>query len=268
MHIAPTLLEWQRQFLDALYDADALGPHATILGNGLAPDARLRIYRHSSEAIHAGALRITYHAVLALVGEDYFDQTVRGYRRAHPSPSGNLQVFGARLAQYLETLPELHSLAYLPDVARLEWLRQESALAADGASTAHAPAMGSWGADESSRVGLHPSIRLLASTHPVLTIWRYATQPTAGQLVLDGEGEHVVLWRQEGEIAMAVVDPASFTYIVSLAHGDSLGMACAAAQACDPGFDPATCLASLFRQELIVTLFPSDDSSQEAAPCR
>ena len=115
MRTVPTLSEWQRQFLDALYDTDAPGPHATILANGLEPGARLRIYRHSSEAIHAGALRITYHAVLALVGEDYFDQTVRGYRRAHPSQSGNLQTFGARFAEYLETLPELRSIAYLPD---------------------------------------------------------------------------------------------------------------------------------------------------------
>ncbi|MFZ0498845.1 MAG: DNA-binding domain-containing protein [Steroidobacteraceae bacterium] len=269
MHAAPALPEWQRQFLDALYDADARGPLAIIDGHGLEPDARLRIYRHSSEAIHIGALRITYPAVLALVGDDYFDQTTRGYRRAHPSQSGNLQTFGTCFAEYLETLPDLRAFAYLPDVARLEWLRQESALAADAESRAPDTfTKERANTDAWPRTGLHPSIRWLASAHPILTIWRYATQPTSEPLVLDGEGEHVVLWRQDGEVAMAAVDPASFVCIASLARGDTLDAAHAAAQARDPAFDLAACLASLFRHALITTLHPLHDASEASLSCQ
>lgn len=269
MRAAPALPEWQRQFLDALYDAEAPGPLAAIGGHGLEPDARLRIYRHSGEAIHIGALRITYPAVLALVGEDCFDQTVRGYRRAHPSRSGNLHGFGARFAEYLETLPDMRGFAYLPDVARLEWLRQESVLAADAKSALpdiFAEELADTG--ESLWIGLHPSIRLLPSTHPILTIWRYAIQPMSERLVLDGEGEHVVLWRQDGEVAMAAVDPASFACIESLARGDTLEAAQAAAQARDRAFDLAGCLASLFRQRLITALHPRNDSCGAASSCQ
>jgi hypothetical protein len=261
MHTESALPEWQRQFLDALYDADARGPTAAVLGNGLEPDARLRIYRHSSEAIHTGTLRITYPAVLALVGEDYFDQAARGYRHAHPSRSGNLQAFGAGFAGYLEMLPDMRELAYLPDVARLEWLRQESALAADAETAGPDIAIDDLlDSDALLRVALHPSIRLLAGAHPVLTIWRYAMQPTPERLVLDGEGEHVVLWREAGEVAMAAVDPASFACIASLAHGHALDAAHAAAQARDPGFDLAACLASLFRQSLVTAIHPLNAS--------
>jgi len=265
MCAAPALLEWQRQFLDALYDAEALGSLAAIDAHGLEPDARLRIYRHSCEAIHIGALRITYPAVLTLVGEDYFDQSVRAYRRVHPSRSGNLQAFGTRFAEYLETLPEVGAFAYLPDVARLEWLRQESALAAEVESTVpktFSEELANIG--ESLRIGLHPSIRLLASAHPILTIWRYAIQPTSEPLVLDGGGEHVVLWREGGEVAMAAVDPATFACIESLARGDTLDAASAAAQLRDPDFDSAACLASLFRQSLITTL--CQNNSSKASP--
>jgi hypothetical protein len=269
MRAAPALPEWQRQFLDALYGVDARSPLAAIDGHGLEPDARLRIYRHSSEAIHIGALRITYPAVLALVGEDYFDQTARGYRRAHPSRSGNLQAFGARFGEYLEPLPDIRAFAYLPDVARLEWLRQESALAADAESTAPNTFTEEFAnTGESLRIGLHPSVRLLASAHPILTIWRYATQPTSEQLVLDGEGEHVVLWRQDGEVAMAAVDPASFACIASLACGDTLDAAHVASQARDAAFDLAACLASLFRQSLVTTLHPLNDASEASPSCR
>ena len=119
----------------------------------------------------------------------------------------------------------------------------------------------------SLRIGLHPSIRLLASAHPILTIWRYAIQPTSEPLVLDGEGEHVVLWRQDGEVAMAAVDPASFVCIASLAHGDTLDAAHAAALARDPAFDLAACLASLFRQALITTLHPLNDAGEASPSC-
>lgn len=269
MRAAPALPEWQRQFLDALYGADAAGLRAAILGNGLESDARLRIYRHSGEAIHTGTLRITYPAVLALVGEDYFDQSVRGYRRVHPSQSGNLQMFGARFAEYLETLPDLRAFAYLPDVARLEWLRQASALAADAESAAPDTfADGLANAGESLRIGLHPSVRLLASAHPILTIWRYAIQPTSERLVLDGEGEHVVLWREDGAVVIAAVDPASFACISSLVRGDTLNAAYTAAQACDSAFDLAACVDSLCQQNLIVAIHSFDDSCEEPATCR
>ena len=257
MHDVSVLLEWQRQFLDSLYDADVPGPRGTILGEGLEPDARLRIYRHSSEAIHNGALHITYPAVLALIGEDYFDHVARGYRETNPSRSGNLQEFGARFADYLETLPDIRALAYLPDVARMEWLRQESALAADAEAVSPETFMTALeNAGESLRIGLHPSVRMLTSSHPILTIWRYAIQPTSEQLLLDGHTEQVVLWREEGEVAMAMVDPASFACIASLARGDALDAAHAVAQARDPAFDLAACLPSLLRQNLITTIHP------------
>lgn len=269
MCAALALPDWQRQILDALYDAGAPGPLAAIDGHGLEPDARLRIYRHSSEAIHVGALRIAYPAVLALIGEDCFDQAARGYRVAHPSWSGNLQAFGARFAQYLEALPDLRPLAYLPDVARLERLRQASALAADAEFVAPNASTDAWAnIDASLRIDLHPSVRLLASAHPILTIWRYAMQPASERLVLDGDGEQVVLWREGGEVAMAAIDPASFACIASLARGDTLDAACVVAQACDSGFDPAACFASLFRQNLIAAIHPFHDSREETAPCR
>lgn len=264
MHTVPALPELQRRFLAALYGADESGPVASIAGNGLEPAARLRIYRNSCSAIHAGALRATYPAVLALVGEDYFDQTSRGYRRAHPSHSGNLQRFGAGFAEYLESLPELDTLAYLPDVARLEWLRQECVLAADAAPLSHAAFEDALArTEEPSRIILHPSVRLLASHHPVLTIWHYAMQPPAERLALTGEGENTVLWREDGEVAMDATDASSFACIASLARGDALGAARTEAQARDHAFDLASCLDSFLQHGLVTGVMPCSDSSKE-----
>ena len=264
MHTPLSLRELQNQFLAALYDAAASGPVGSIAGNGLAPEARLGIYRHSFNETQTAALRIGYPAVLALVGEAWFDQTARSYRRAHPSDSGNLQGFGARLADYLETLPACRNLAYLPDVARLEWLRQQTILAAESKSiTSDIFAQSLKSTDESLRITLHPSLHLLGSQHAILTIWRFATQPSPEKLTLDGDGENVLLWREDGKVVMAALDPASFACIATLAQGHSLQEAYADAAGFDPDFDLAMCVESLLQRGLIAGIRPFAVSCKE-----
>lgn len=268
MHAEPTLPELQRRFLAALYDDDAPGPLETIAGNGLEPSARLRVYRHSCNEIQTGALRAAYPAVLALVGAAFFDQTARGYRLAHPSGSGNLQELGADFADYLGSLASLAGFPYVPDVARLEWRRQLSALAADAELVPpDAVAQQLLRGAGSLGIDLHPSVHTLDSHHPVLTIWRYATDPTPAGLQLTGAGERVVLWREDGEVAMATPDAASFACIDALSRGESLRHARAAALAIDPEFDLSACLGSLTGHGLIVALH-AIAPHLEPVPCR
>lgn len=255
MHTARALPELQRRFLAALYDDEAPGPTDAIAGNGLEPSARLRIYRRSCNEIQIGALRAAYPAVFALVGEAFFDQTARGYRHAHPSNSGNLQGFGADFTDHLASLPSLAGYPYLPDVARLEWLRQQAVLAAD-ADPIPPDVLARQLADTDAltRLALHPSVHCLASHHPVLAVWRYATDPTPEDFQLTGAGEQVVLWREDGEVAMATPDAASFACIEALTRGDTRDDAHAAAKAIDSDFDLPACLASLVGRGLIVAL--------------
>lgn len=262
-----SLNELQRQFMAALYDEAAPGPIASIAGNGLAPDARLRIYRRSCNEMQAAALRTSYPAVLALVGEEWFDQTVRDYRCAHPSRSGNLQGYGAYLADYLEPLSACHSLPYLPDVARLEWLRQQAILADDpGSVTPDTFVENLSDAGERPGIRLHPSVHFLESVHPILTIWRYAMQPSREPLTLSGNGENVMLWREGAEVVMAALDQASFACATALAKGHSLYEACIAATALDSDFDLAELIESLLRCRVIVGLSPSEASFEGRRP--
>lgn len=257
MHTASSLRELQQEFLAALYDNDEPGPVAVIAGNGLDPEARMRIYRNSCNEIQTAALRTSYPAVLALVGEAFFDQTARGYRRAHPSRSGNLQTFGDAFAEYLESLSACRSLPYLPDIARLEWQRQLTILAPDPAPVTpedFAEAVRNTGG--SLHIALQPSLHLLESCHPVFTIWRYALQPAFERLQLDGAGESVALWREDGEVAMVVLDPSSFACIAALAKGYSLSQAHAAAVTTDPEFDLASCMESLLDRRLVAGIRP------------
>lgn len=266
MHVAPALPDLQRRFLAALYDDAASGPLDAIAGNGLDPSARLRVYRHSCSEIQTGALRATYPAVLALVGAAFFEQTAHGYRHTHPSGSGNLQGFGADFADYLESLAVLADFPYLPDVARLEWRRQLSALAGEAEAVSPDVIAAQLASGEDSiEIKLHPSVRTLDSQHPVLTIWHYATEPTPDGLQLTGAGEQVVLWREDGEVAMATPDAASFACIDSLLRGTSLDHAHTTALAIDPDFDLPAFLANLAGHGLIAALHPTAPHEESTA---
>ncbi|HEX7386434.1 MAG TPA: DNA-binding domain-containing protein [Castellaniella sp.] len=251
-----SLRELQTAFLAALYDGTVPGPVSSIAGNGLAPGARLRIYRRSCNEIQTAALRTSYPAVLALVGEDWFDQAARRYRGLYPSRSGNLQQFGVHFADYLQTIPAGRTLPYLADVARLEWLRQETVLAADSQALAFDDFMaGLDGAGESLRIGLHACVHFLSSRYQVLAIWRFAMDPQ-GDLSLNDEGENVMLWRENDEVAMAAVDAATFTYVTALAAGMSLKEAGVDAATLDAGFDSAQCMNELIGRHLVTRVLP------------
>ena len=260
MSAAPALRELQRGFADAVYGRG--GDAARwVAGAGLASAARLRIYANAIASTQIDTLRGTYPAVRALVGEDFFEAAAARYRLQHPSTRGNLQAFGGAFADFLATMPEAAALAYLPDVARLEWLRQEAALAA--AATALDPATLAAALNDASplQLTLHPSLRLLASAHPLLTIWRYAIAPGDGRLQLDGHGEQVVLWRDGGDVALAAADAASYACIAALAAGRDLDAAQTAALACDTDFDLAACLRSLIAQGLVVAFTQTGERS-------
>lgn len=259
MHAACSLRDLQSRFLAALYDGDSAVAAAMVEGAGLDAQARVQVYRNSAALTHTDTLRTTYPAVLALVGDNFFESAAVQYRRAHPSTSGNLQDFGARFAEFIGALPNTYQLPYLADVARLEWLRQTVALAADATplsaaamQQASVPAQ----AHDKLCIALHPSVRLFASQHAVLTLWRYAMDPPAERLQLPTEGEHVVLWRSDTEVAMASVDAASFTCIEALSRGVSLDDACHEALIRDAQFDVTACIGSLVEQAVITAIHP------------
>lgn len=257
MPAAPSLRSVQSHFLDALYDGDPDVVAALIDGAGLDVQARVRVYRNSGLLTHTETLRTTYPAVLALVGEDFFESAAMLYRRAHRSTSGNLQDFGAEFPAFLASFPNAQSLTYLTDVAKLEWLRQEAALAVASAPLRSAALQEILVTTNGMlRLELHPSVRLFASRHAVLTLWRYAMAADGQRLQLPAEGEQLVLWRSGAEVAMASLDAASFACICALSRGMPIDDAHHEALALDPDFAWSTCIGTLLSESLITAFHP------------
>ena len=205
------LAETQRRFL------------AQILG-GQSPSERLAVYRRNVLANHHDALAAAYPVVRRLVGAAFFREAAARFARAYPSRSGDLHRFGAELALFLEAYPPARELAYLPDVARLEWEVAQAFHAAD-AKRLDVRALDVLSEDDRGRIRfrLQPAARLVASAHPILAIWE-ANHPERDGTPARSVGSDRVLVHREGFIVRArALSPLDWHFLESIARGEPLG---------------------------------------------
>lgn len=169
----PTLREMQRAVSVSLVDCDDTQAVAHIVDDGIAPDARLNIYRNTFVGVLTTALCLSYPAVYRLVGAQFFEGMVRLFIQRHPPEYAYLDLYGAKLPNFIEDFAPAASLVYLPDVARLEWAVARALHAPDlkPLDIARLAEVSPASQDDICFVP-HPSISLLQVKYPVDAIWR------------------------------------------------------------------------------------------------
>jgi hypothetical protein len=234
------LRELQRAFADAIFARKLNGFAPRVRSTRLSGADRLQVYQNNVFISLAQALADVYPVVQRLVGEVFFRQVARGFLRRHPSRSGNLHDFGRELPTFLHGLREAQHLAYLGDVAALEWAYHEVFHAADAAPLdverlARIPEA------EQGRVGfrLHPATRLVASRFPVLAIWEanLGAEPPRTQIDLDAGADYLLVGRRDLDRVVERLAPGEFALLAEIGDGAALAQACDAATAADPATD-------------------------------
>jgi hypothetical protein len=143
-----------------------------VVPDGLTPQARLAIYRNTANGTLVSALRLSYPAIQALVGPAFFEVAARQFIDHSPPSTAQLDSYGATFPDFLAQMPQAVSLAYLPDVARLEWDVNE-VLHAPDTKPLDLGRLGQLNDAELQRVRFlpNPAVRLLQSAYPADTIW-------------------------------------------------------------------------------------------------
>jgi len=169
----PTLLELQRAVYRSLvaHDDEAAARH--ILADGLAPEARLNVYRNTFIGTITTALRLSFPAVHRLVGSAFFESAARIFIEAGPPRSAYLDEYGVDFPEFLENFLPAASLSYLPGVARLEWAVSR-ALHAPDAGALDVSRLSTIDPADHARIVFvpHSSVGLVRADHPVEDIWR------------------------------------------------------------------------------------------------
>jgi len=170
---APSLLELQRALRASLVVHDDTGVAAHVVDGAIGAAERLDVYRNTFAGVLTTALRLSYPAVHRLVGAEFFEGAARIFIETSPPESACLDDYGETFADFLSGFEPAASLAYLPDVARLEWAvnRALHALDAEPLDVRRLAALAD--ADRASvRFTPHPSVGLVRARHPADLIWR------------------------------------------------------------------------------------------------
>lgn len=232
--MSPSLSELQQRFAAAILAPDD-------------PDWRIAVYRNTIRSNYRNALGATYKVARALVGDAFFHAAVDVFVAASPSRAGDLNVYGADFAEFLATYPYGRELAYLPDVARLEWALDEAARAADNDSSPQhlLAALAAVPADVVAAQGfrLGPSCRLLFSPHPVMRIWQ-AHHDESVRVDLDAGPDYLLVRRQGDVPVVERLAHANYAFLSALEKGHDLASALGQALAVDDAYEVGTALGA------------------------
>jgi hypothetical protein len=234
-------LESQAAFAAAILDP------STAVPAGIRQPARFAIYRNNVFAGLRKTLQARFPVTGRLLGTDCFDGCALSFISAQPPSSPVIHDYGAAFPAFLGALPELAGLAYLSDVARLEWARHLALHATD--APVLAPRALADIAPE--RVGdlvfrTHPSAHLLRSAYPIHAIWQTNTFDADTIAIPDNaEGQTVLVSRLDDAVTLLPLAPPAASFTAALFAGASLGAA-----ALDHAGDLAPTLAALLQAQV------------------
>ena len=246
------LVDLQRRFLRALKeDASAL--------DGVVADAarRLTIHKTTIDGGLFSTLANGFPALRRVVGGPVFASLVSEFVAAAPPRHPVLSTYGRGFPAFVATHPIAASLPYLQDLARVEWARQDSYLAAD-AVLLDPGRLNTADPESLSRLALrlHPATRVITSPFPVHTIWRL-NQPDIDDKDIPAVdmnvAEHVIVTRPHGEVVTRAISLADAALVKAVMGGASLGAAVEGAFAVAPDFDVTQALAGHFANGTFVS---------------
>lgn len=234
------LMGCQAQFARALLHTSLSAP------SRLLPAERFRVHRNNFYASLIAVLRARYPVAGRLVGEDFFSMAAGAFAGARPPSSPVLIEYGEAFPAFLEGFEPVRGLPYLAGVARLEWLRHAAYHAADRTPLA-APSLAAVPPENAGALTfeLHPSVGLIASPYPIVSIWETnAHDEQVRPIGPDLRGEAALVIRPEFQVEVLLLDAGGYAFASALAAGKTLAEAAAEAAVHD-GFDLGLSFAKL-----------------------
>jgi hypothetical protein len=239
---------FELSFAQALLD-----PKAPIPEGIVAPNAqRFAVHRNNVVSGLVKTLEARFPAVAKIVGQEFFVAMARAFVVKRPPRSPLLASFGDAFADFIAAFEPAGEVPYLPDVARIEAARSRAYHAAD-ATPIRADEMAALDADVAAswRFDLHPSLEIVRSKHPVVTIWAMNRGERALAPIETWRAEDALIVRPHLDVEVRLLPPGGAAFLYALSAGRTLGETAEAALADCPEFDLTRNLAGLIDWGLV-----------------
>jgi len=261
--------ETQSAFAAALLDPAREIPSCIAEGFGRPARDRVAVYRNNVVKGLCDALRDGFPVVAELVGDAFFDAMASAFVRAQPPASPVLLHYGRTFPDFIGGFEPAEAVPYLADVARLEQARTEAYHAADAAPLG-IDALQGLSDDRLSSLclELHPSLRLLASEWPVVSIWQahQGGDPMGAGSGLPHTGDCALVLRPAWTVEVRAVAAPVHAFVKALGTGAPLGKALERLDRGDAP-DPSSALAELFHIGAVTGLADTHIDKKEDLPC-
>lgn len=257
----PPLAERQGDFAAALLNPALPIPDGLVDPDGEPGRKRFAVYRNNVLVSLIEALKDGFPAVHRLVGDDFFCAMARAYAVVQPPRSPILIEYGAGFADFIGTFEPTAPLPYLADVARIERAWVEAYHAAE-ASPIDPEALTKMTPEQcpAAQLVLHPSLRLVRSLFPALTIWRMNVEGgLAAPVDLAAGGEDVLIIRPHADVEVRSIPRGSFEFIQALTEGQPVLAAYEASRTIADDFDLAANLFDLISTGAVIGCNPAAD---------
>jgi hypothetical protein len=243
------LITTQDQFASALLDLDRTVPDGVTSWNLARPDRRFGVYRNNVRTGLIRALASRFPVAEKIVGEAFFAAMAQAFIARHPPRYPMLLGYGDDFADFLETYHPVADLTYLPDVVRLEAARGRAYHAADLPPLDPA-ILADFDTDTLPAITLafHPSVSVVRSVHPIVTIWAMNTGEIQLSPIEPWIGEDALVARPHLKVLVQRLPLGGAEFLSALMSGATLA---AALDAKADGFDLVANLAGLLRSGAI-----------------
>ena len=247
---------WQSNFARALCDRELPVPPGVVAHNSERPQERFAVYRNNMMVSLTSALETRFSATRKIVGEEFFMAAARQFVVAQPPRSPIMMFYGDEFPSFLTDFEPARSVPYIADVARLEAARTRAYHAADASPlTRDMLAATRPDALAEMRFTLHPSLEIVSSPYPIVTIFAMNSGEIELAPIADWLGEEALVVRPEYQVEVRRLSLGARIFLQSLTDKNPLREAAGAALAADTSFDLAENLAALFSGLAIAILF-------------
>lgn len=243
--IRRTAPDFTGRFSAALLTPDVPAPALVTGPHGKRAEKRYNVYRNNVTVSLIEALASIFPAVQRITGPDFFRAMARFHIRETPPTSPLLFEYGRDFPAFIDRYDYAREMPWLGDVARVEraWL--------DAYHAADAPVLRSQelASIPPDRLGdltfkPHPTMRVISSEHPAVTIFAVNRNPQPVGRVEDVPEDGLVT-RIEDEVVVRRLERGGAVFLARLVDGGTLEAAAAAALDANAGFDLPAMIAGM-----------------------